>query len=1325
MPPLIGQPITARELELAASSWPPEQFASMCNALAWAASGRKCPCLPSFTERVNAKDGGIDAEWRVDIPTDDRPISTPILGPGWNVFQYKNRSVIGQDRQRIISNLKSSLKGAIVELVEETGRHPDRYVLFVNVDLKHDQTAALKEAILEGYDRRSEVHVEVAGAATLAALLNDHPHLRSAYFAPQSFKAWELANREHRIHKLFGSDVELIGRERELERFRAWVDDPRVRVIVLSGPHNIGKTRLALEATAHRPLDVVVAFDPRSMALTNYRNLTADHGEVICVVEDPDSEALDRLVDEALTIPNLKLLVTLPTSASAHAPAYGRDERVQALHLQPLGYDDSRKMLKVTGKPLDFEIEDWIIEHAGGVPGILLTAANLSSELRKDTGNFAQRIGTKFEEKIERELGPDALRCARLFSVLTHVGISGEYESELNLVCEVFGDGWTPHHALSALETLEKAGLARRGGSFAEITVPLLANHLLSGLLRGQSDEIFALFGRLEESGSLRFLKRLREVKGPEVEKFWDALFDPQNGLLSSLDSALENAHLLRLIAGTVPERVLGLLELELPEKNLEERLAIAGDQRRELRRTVEQLLFREKTSRGALRLLYLLAEAENESYANNATGVLAECFLPFHPQMPLPLHERLEVLRKNSLSSRRGKHIALDIASYALNPMGHFTVRYSTGTEPLYWNSIVTVRDRANICDYCRDLVKLAFSFVEDPDPEVARTATAELPRLVAEIGVHARVKDALASFEKLVDWALKKKPGLDVSSLINAIYRTRRERSEVANKAECPPERKAELLRNVAELDRLKDRLEGSDFSVRLKRWAGHWTHEGLTDRTAEGNRERRYEKELEMLAQETLGNPGLLNDELMKWLASPSAQRSNAFFFHLGQHDVQAVFRQTIEELGQRPEGNNAFAHYWRGWSERDRESAENRLEELAASNSVTGAAVIQATAWLKPNQATVDRVKAQVQAGRVEPDFVERLLGVGSWIDGLNPNQFEDLIRVIAGSHLEHAPVAVDMLLSRRYSNLPIQGSLADFAWQCLEREPDTQNSMEKWRFDQLTALLAKDDPDRGFRFLETLLLRDNTYHDPHHHWNPIAPYGDHLLWDALHQKDRKRLLGLILRLSRENPLASVHISWGMPVLLNLESDRDILLCLANDDVEMARTIASFVTRDKDGFWPLAFGLLKLYPSDEILRANLEAGIVRHSGWIAGSMSQYYDGIRRELEQLLQAPETPPEEHSWLRRITDSLKEEVTSRVVWEYDLDVNDLRRFIKDKESPQRLWAIGRVLKYGDWKTVKKLLTPEDIAEALPQVDLPEQKRKALERAVEFWLHDK
>lgn len=627
---LVGEPIDGRELEQLTSSWPPERFASMCDALAWAASGRQCSSLPSFTARVDAKDGGIDAEWSVEIPADGRSVSTPILGPGWNVFQYKKRDLIAQDRRRVISNLKSSLAGAVKDLMEREKRHPDRYVLFVNVDLKHDDKRVITESILKGYQGTPSLHVEIVGAAELAALLNNHPHLRAAYFTPGSFKTWEEADNAHKRQKLFGFDVELIGREEELDRLRSFVDDDRVRAIVLSGPHDIGKSRLALEATRHRPHDVILALDPRSLQLGDYRSLGTDQGNVICIVEDPEPDSIELLINESLGSSDLKFIVTLPTAANVPVPPYGRDERVQSVHFGPLTEENAQKLLRATGQPLSFEIEAWILRQAGGIPGVLLTAASVGDSLRAGLIDFATTVGRQFEERIRRELGSEMLQSTRLFSILTHVRISGREETDLRHICDVFGEGWTPNRALLSFIDLERTGLAKRGGSFAEITIPLLANYLVAELFWAQHAAMFALFGRLDEAGRVRFIRRLSEVKSEEAELFWNEAFAP-DGPFGNLQRALENVHLLGLVAGTVPERVLHVLEGGLQDTTREERLAIAGGQRRELMWTIEQLLFRLKTSRGAARLLWLLAEAENETCGNNATGVLTDYFSPLY----------------------------------------------------------------------------------------------------------------------------------------------------------------------------------------------------------------------------------------------------------------------------------------------------------------------------------------------------------------------------------------------------------------------------------------------------------------------------------------------------------------------------------------------------------------------------------------------------------------------------------------------------------------------------------------------------------------------
>jgi hypothetical protein len=165
---------------------------------------------------------------------------------------------------------------------------------------------------------------------------------------------------------------------------------------------------------------------------------------------------------------------------------------------------------------------------------------------------------------------------------------------------------------------------------------------------------------------------------------------------------------------------------------------------------------------------------------------------------------------------------------------------------------------------------------------------------------------------------------------------------------------------------------------------------------------------------LAEEAVKNPGLLKPDLIEWLLSPSSQRSGAFFFFLGRSDEGLTFHKDIEALGQRPDGAGAFSAYWSGWAKRDRDTAERHLDELACSNAVTGDAIVQATAWLGAGQAAIDRVRVQIQIGRVDPEYVARMLMVGQFMKSLTEVQFEQLLKAIAGETFKHAAATVIML-----------------------------------------------------------------------------------------------------------------------------------------------------------------------------------------------------------------------------------------------------------------------------------------------------------------------
>ncbi len=1308
---LTGQAIDPKELEKVTSTWPPERFATLCNAVAWAASGRAFQELPRFTTRVNVKDGGIDAEWKITIPQGNDSIPTPILGPGWNVFQYKKRDVLADKRKPIITHLRSSLVGALKEIENTFGRTPDRYILFVNIDFTPNESASLKKSIqaIDGEDLRTQV--DVVGAAELAAILNSHPHLRAAFFAPLAFQTWEDAYNAHRSKKRFGSAIELVGREAELHQLRTLVDDSTVRAIVISGPHDMGKSRLALEATKHKPYDVAVALNPSSIDLADYRNLCRDHSQVFCIIEDPEFDTLPSLIGEALSVPGLKLLITLPMAEDAPDLSYGLDNRVASLPPSPLSDEDARKLLHATGQALDYGIQDWILSQAGGIPGVILAAASIASNLRDGHTDFRDTVGREFERRIQRELGPSALRSACLFSLLTHVGVAGPHDREIQTICEIFGDGQSPHDTINHLPELEKAGLTKRAGYFVEISIPLLANHLAEQLLQGRKNNLFALFARLDEAGQIRFIKRLAQVRGPEAEQFWDDLFAP-DGPLGAVDRVIKRAHLLRLIAGTVPHRVLNVLERHLLASTREFRLAISGDSRRELMSALEQLLFRAKTSKSALRLIWLLAEAENETWGNNATGVLKESLHPFHSQMPLPLYERVALIKERLSSAPTTEVRLLAVKAIQSGLTGRMSIhlRHSVGSSPLDTHPPLTWSD---VFSYVKNLAEILVSLAEEQG-EVSHAALGALPNSIAELAFRGLTDESKQHFTLLTNWALAERSGLDVSHLASIMHRVRDFCANQIAKPDLPEDRKAEYTEFISQLTAWETSLNRAGFTTRLKLWAGGGRHHVSDDWEQE---EKQLEERLCLLAKEAVQSPQILTPGLIQWLLTDPAREARRFFHALGQEDRHLHFRAAIETLGKNALGSSAFAPYFAGWAKRDLEEVESRLDQLTESRAVSATSLLETTSWLNPTPRGLKRIK---QVAAEDPEYTAAILG--RWIDRIDLNEFKELLRIIAGTNYEQASEAVDLLGSWNYHQKSFDDELSAFSWRCIEQGPSKKptRSAEGWHFDELAARLTKSNPNLGFEKFHQLLI---TPAAGSLEWEPLDMDGGNQWWKALRTKDRPRLFRILLEISCANDISQEVLSWRLKELLDQEQDADDLIAAIGDNVAYARIAARWLVGSAPGFWDLVFRFIKKFPHDPTLQNVLTSAAMDTGAFIRGPVSQFYEARGQEVRKRLDDSSTPAEARSWLQDVAEALGLEVTTHLVWEYDREVNDLKRYIQGEDLEQKRWAVGRILKYAEWSDVRKLLSLNDIEEAIPHIDLPERRRTMIERLLPTWKH--
>jgi hypothetical protein len=78
-----------------------------------------------------------------------------------------------------------------------------------------------------------------------------------------------------------------------------------------------------------------------------------------------------------------------------------------------------------------------------------------------------------------------------------------------------------------------------------------------------------------------------------------------------------------------------------------------------------------------------------------------------------------------------------------------------------------------------------------------------------------------------------------------------------------------------------------------------------------------------------------------------------------------------------------------------------------------------------------------------------------------------------------------------------------------------------------------------------------------------------------------------------------------------------------------------------------------------------------------------------------------------------------KREDREEWIWDYRIRRSELETMVRQKNSPERLWAIARLLKDAPRERVLELLTPDEILEALPRLD--EHTRERWEAYARHW----
>lgn len=1309
---VFGQAVTATDVEHLPADTGPIVFVRLCGALIGRALADRVGSftLPEISERINVPDGGVDAEYTT--PEALAVAETGgLIGPGRTVFQFKYRDASATNRSTIVQKLAQKLRLEFPRVAPKC----DRYVLLTNAHLSGAQRRRLRDSLVGSYPAFGSNPV-VWGAAEIALALNQVPHLRHLFFSEGGLCTLDFAEEELKVAYSKIGWPPFINRDHELATVAAFVKDGAARFLKVIGPKYVGKTRLVIEAMKRSKVPVVWAAAPEYATLEVFRELDSSNIESIFVVDQCDETSIQEIDERARARKRLKAIAISVGPELPESPV-----TTGTLVVRHFSYQDALTLIERFIPRMPFLQQSWLQDATGGIPGLILHVAALLKEAQISSHTSAdevhRRLGALLEQQYLFQLSSSARRALEILSLLPLIGIQGSVGKEMEAVCRALD--LSPEVLESELPSLKNSGLVRQRGRFIEVVPPRLAEHLASYVLN-HPDKLLAalkLALALEPGAFLRFLERFRNLPNDEVKATISRVFLP-DGWFPDVDSLITNAKSFELLAPAAPIPALRCLESILTASSEEElKIRVVGDERRSLVWVLEDLALRSATFEGAAKLLLLLAGAENETYGNSAEGVFTSLFHWEHPELPASLASRLRVLREGAKSaSPTQRKIIATACGEAFKDVVimHHHAKGSAIPERPYRR-----KTEDEVRQYAGDVFSLLNTLSRDQNVEVRKEA----------------VEETLDSFRTFVKFSLTPE---GFQALGENAFETLEEIGRSAQNARLRAKVVSELELTLSDLtetqaagaspaaqqviERMKDLLEkltNRELRDQLWRWVGprSW---GLLARL-DDSAEVLTSTHIQAVASELLRKPELF-EQHVDWLTDEEAEQRTGLFQQLGAEDKGgALFNILLSRFAQ-PFGPQAFSAYFQGWYKSDPDGAERTLDDLLESHPDLAAGILGATCSIPASsKTTIDRLLRLIAKGSMlRSSFADQIAFALQW-DQLGADDVERLIRALDDRTSEVRSSLLFPLLIKVARGAEITPSLKSLAWDFLDSTFPAENNSRRHDWDGLAAKLGRQEPDRLRESVEQVIKTSLAKQDRRLNLDHELP----LVWRTLKERNRSGLLRMLLRFAL-NPDLPYWIDWMLSELIDPSRDRETLLQFVQEaGIEGARAVALNLEADKPGFWELARDLIVGWGDDDRVKDTLLSHLMGGS-WTDSAVQMISARIESATKLLT---DSDPKVARWAQEVVSGLEDWRRHEVredqedwIWDYRIRRSELEGMLQQKDSPERLWAIGRLLKDAPPKRVLELLTLQEILDALPEIrDLDDRTRRTWEGYARFW----
>jgi len=955
--------------------------------------------------RVNEPDAGVDA--RLDAPSVHHSVWVP---RGLSVWQMKSGNLGPTEL------CEEARKPGVIKAVESGGAYHIAVGVGYGDERRQEREEALEKCFQElGLPPRYRLYT----ASDLAAWASEIPAIA---LLPQfdhpvggltRWRTWEQ-NPKHSVP--FQSDphrTEIIAQIRRTEKGETGLSHLR-----LEGQSGVGKTRLALETfrATNASERLLYAYQPDDVPALFFSWMEAYLGHsAILVVDECDKRTADYLHDQTARSAGRVLLVTI---GPGRPPEYTHSPPEGVLVLERMGEEQIRAVVAGVSSTLHPQAVDFIIRVSGG---FVKLATALAHSLAKDA-TLASAADLARVDDVEYIL--DALipgdfhrRTMKAISLLSRIGWEQEVADEGRIVTEFVGLSWP--EAQDAAHHMVKEGYIAKQGRYRYVTPHLLAVWLALEGWEARGEEILNLLPTLPTPSSRRaLLERIADLGETEVARQVAERLLSEDGLFPDIDALDDGgrAEVLGMLAMAAPAGGLRALEriiLHLPR----DRLLSFRHGRRHTVWTLERLAWHPASFDRAARVLLRLAEAENEPYSNNATGVWADLFQTRLGGTAVPALERHQLLRETLKSdSQAVRQLSLLGIRSALRTreMREASSEHQAGrVVPPEW----TPRTWEEEWEARRSALALLDIALSDDDPEdvaKAREILLQSSRGLIRIGLADDVLTRIAALPLRDDveehevWRLLKQILAWEGEILSKGQRTRAEQ--------------------------MVEGLVGDTFHDRLRRWVGRGS---LVDYKELKGNDLRPEDMAAKMAEEGFQKPDLLQKEL-DWLSSSEAKLFPAFGHRLGELDHEQMW---LPELVERAlEGGNPalLSTYLRGRADAsETERLQDLLDEWATNREMASLA-FEVTWRNMPSERAARRAIDLVDREWIPPAELSRLAW-GRWPQALSVSMFRLVLDRLSQDDSPAATEAGLAMLMRRLDEKPEEVTeIAGQAWTFLER-----------------------------------------------------------------------------------------------------------------------------------------------------------------------------------------------------------------------------------------------------------------------------------------------